>query len=406
MEKSKKKILDQSSIIDILTLRYDHTQPSPLEKLSWSDFVPKNKTSIKTIEKNLDENITKIVGNKQPETIAIALSGGIDSILTLVTLKKKFPESKFESISIKFANSTDETNLAGKVAKHFKINHHIIEIKNYLEELPKAISIIKLPFWDLHWYYVAKKASTLSNFIASGDGGDELFGGYTFRYKKFLSLISEKSKPDEKILAYLECHERDRVPDQEKLFGEKVNFSWSYIHSILLPYFDNPLPPLEQVFLADYNGKLLYNFAPINSRINQYFKISSITPIISKEMISYATHLSSAEKYDFKKDLGKIPLREILSNHQVDSFISPKKLGFSVNTLNLWETYGKRICKEYLLDSRAVRDGWINANWIKKNIDNEDLSIKIVNKFLGLLALEIWYRLFVTKEMKPEQKLN
>ena len=296
MVKSNKTIQDPSSIIDILTLRYDHTQSSPLEKLSWEDFIPKNKTSLETIEENLEENITEIVGMEQPKAIAIALSGGIDSILTLTILKKKFPEAKFEAISIKFSKSTDETNLAGKVARHFNINHHIIEIENYLEELPKAISIIKLPFWDLHWYYVAKKASTLSSFIASGDGGDELFGGYTFRYKKFLSLISEKSKPKEKILAYLDCHERDRVPDQEGLFGEKANFSWSKIYSILLPYFDNPLPLLEQVFLADYNGKLLYNFAPVNSRINQYFEISSITPILSKKMISYATHLSSTEK--------------------------------------------------------------------------------------------------------------
>ena len=68
------------------------------------------------------------------------------------------------------------------------MEHHIVHLKNYLSELPKAISIIKLPFWDLHWYYVVKKAKTLSKTLISGDGGDELFTGYTFRYKKFLSI--------------------------------------------------------------------------------------------------------------------------------------------------------------------------------------------------------------------------
>ena len=82
--------------------------------------------------------------------------------------------------------------------------HHVIYLENYLRELPKAISIIKLPFWDLHWYHVVKKSQSLSKHLASGDGGDELFGGYTFRYKKFLSLINTNSTPLEKTKAY--CH--------------------------------------------------------------------------------------------------------------------------------------------------------------------------------------------------------
>ena len=76
--------------------------------------------------------------------------------------------------------------------------------------------MIKMPFWDLHWYYVVKKSQTLSKLLVSGDGGDELFGGYTFRYKKFLSLTSETSSPLDKVIAYLECHERDRVRAEER----------------------------------------------------------------------------------------------------------------------------------------------------------------------------------------------
>ena len=42
----------------------------------------------------------------------------------------------------------------------------------------------------------------------------------------------------------------------------------------------------------------------------------------------------------------------------------------------------------------------------KKHIDDSDLDVKYVNKFLGLLALEIWYRLFITKEMSSETTLD
>jgi len=63
------------------------------------------------------------------------------------------------------------------------------------------------------------------------------------------------------------------------------------------------------------------------------------------------------------------------------------------------------LCKEFLDSSRVVKDGWINNDWIKKHIDNSDLHVMYVNKFLGILAFEIWYRLFITKEMNSNFKL-
>ena len=146
-------------------------------------------------------------------------------------------------VSIKFANSVDETPTAAKIAERFEAEHNVIQLENYLSELPKAISIIKLPFWDLHWYYVVKKSKTLSKTIISGDGGDELFGGYTFRYKKFLSLTSENSTPLEKVKAYLQCHERDRVSDQENIFNQKcgfhgILFTVVFYHFLIITWLD------------------------------------------------------------------------------------------------------------------------------------------------------------------------
>ena len=41
-----------------------------------------------------------------------------------------------------------------------------------------------------------------------------------------------------------------------------------------------------------------------------------------------------------------------------------------------------------------------------KIMDKENLDIKYVNKFLGLLAFEIWYRIFITKEMREDATLS
>jgi len=404
VEHPNSNVVNPSVAKYILTLRYNPTTKTPLQKLTWKDFVAEQKASLDFIENSITKYIKEKLSNSSKK-ISLALSGGVDSTLILLMIKKILPESEINAISIKFGESTDETKVAEKIAEKFDVNYHFINIENYLVELPKAISIVKQPFWDLHWYYVVKKAKSLSQHLASGDGGDELFGGYTFRYSKFLSLINEKSTPIEKTKAYLQCHERDHVPAQTTLFGKKLSFSWESIYSIIEPYFDNSLSPLQQIFLADFNGKLLYNFAPLNSLINSHFQIKAITPLLSCELISYATHLPPSEKYNSFSNIGKIPLRNILKKENTYEHLGNQKLGFSVNTINLWKSYGKKLSEYYLTDSRVIQDGWINKEWIDKYIESENLDARYVNKFLGILAFEIWYRLFYTKEMREDEKL-
>ena len=404
---NKNSIINPSSIVNILTLRYDpHLKPN-LPIKTWNDF-ESNTESVNTqsIENSITNYIKEKLENFNDQNVSIALSGGVDSTLVLSLLRKINPDIHIKAVSIKFADSVDETANAAKIAETFDTEHHIVNLENYLSELPKAISIIKMPFWDLHWYYVVKKSQTLSKILISGDGGDELFGGYTFRYQKFLSLTSETSTPLEKVIAYLQCHERDRVPDQENLFGQNSNFSWKSIYKTLLPYFDNKLSRLEQVFLADYNGKLLYNFNPINNAVIKNFDMQLLTPILNDYLLSSTCHIKQSEKYDENSNVGKLPLRKILKQNGHDNLVGKQKLGFNVNTISLWKSHGHSLCKDFLIDSRVVKDGWINDDWIHKYIDNYDLDVKYVNKFLGILAFEIWYRLFVTKEINSNTTLD
>ena len=357
------------------------------------------------VEKSIREKISHEIGTNTGK-IGISLSSGIDSTLILALLREEYPSNEIESVSVKFRESTDETDASKKISEKFQTNHHIFEIDNFLEELPKAISIVKQPFWDLHWYYLVKKMKNFTNVFLSGDGGDELFGGYTFRYKKFLKLTNENSTSTEKIIAYLNCHERDWVPDQESIFDRENQFNWNDIYKILEPYFDNTLPRLTQVFLADYNGKLIHNMQPLYKSIHDYFSIRNITPIQNEELIQFSCILRNDQKYDFKSNRGKIILVNLLEKYNLKHLTSIQKQGFSVNTSNLWNCYGKEIFLHYFDKSRLVEDKIINSDWIDKHISKNDLNTRYINKFLGILALEIWYRLLVTKEMNKNEKLQ
>ena len=98
-------------------------------------------------------------------------------------------------------------------------------------------------------------------------------------------------------------------------------------------------------------------------------------------------------------------LRKLLSKYNMEQFVTKEKLGFNVNTINLWYSYGKKLCNKYLSNANIVNDCWINSDWINKYIDKDDLDVRYINKFLGLLSLEIWYRLFITKDISKETKL-
>ena len=89
------------------------------------------------------------------------------------------------------------------------------------QTMPKLISITKKPRWNTYTHIIAQEAKKFSNMYIAGDGADEVFGGYTFRYNKFLNLYKPKSNWKNKIKNYLECHNRDWVPNQKTLFGKK-----------------------------------------------------------------------------------------------------------------------------------------------------------------------------------------
>jgi|TARA_B110000014_G_C20067488_1_gene556408 asparagine synthase (glutamine-hydrolysing) len=351
----------------------------------------------------LVNNLNQTLQNEK--NVCVTLSSGIDSTLMTTILKNNFPEKNIHAISIKFSDSTDETESAKLIADRLDIDHHVTYVENFFENLPEQIGIVNAPFWDLHWFHVAKKAETISSNLISGDGGDELFGGYTFRYEKYLSKITEKNTIDEKIKLYLSCHERDWVPDQADVFGKKIKFSWDEIYDLLRPKFDNKLSLIDQIYLADFNGKLLYNMIPLYEKFHSHYNLKYSAPLLFENVISFSSKLPSSLKYNHSEKIGKILLRKLLQKYKIDDLILKQKQGFSVNTINLWKNYGQKISKYFLENSRIVSDGWVNSDWISKYINKNDLEIRYINKFYGLLAFEIWYRIFVTKEMRNDEKL-
>jgi asparagine synthase (glutamine-hydrolysing) len=371
-------------IRDILTLRY-HPANSPLPKLDWTDFVECQGIS-QVVPSSLEVAITKLITVFNPRCVGMGISGGVDSTTILCLLRKVFPDLEINTYCVTFGEDVKESENAERVAERFSTNHKHVHIDNPFEELERQIAIVDEPRWNLYPYFLFKEASGDCDLLLTGDGGDELFGGYVFRYDYFLH-----SETQPLVKRYLEAHNRDWVPDQEDMFA--FPFDWNDIYKLLEPYFNNPLPLLGKVFLADYNGKLLYDFAHTTQSFSAFFNIRAVAPMLEREVLHVATHIPYNLKYDERSGVGKLVLRQILVENKCYDLVSNSKIGWGMNLIEMWDKYVKHKCEEMLNCPRIVEQGIISRNWLPRGFQKaNEHDIRYICKMLGLLALEIWLK--------------
>jgi asparagine synthase (glutamine-hydrolysing) len=117
--------------------------------------------------------------------VAAFLSGGVDSS-TVVALAQR--HAKMETLCVAFPDpGLNEAPLAAAVASHLGTKHH--EVALHLDPvtlLSQAVACMDEPFADssaLPTFALCRAARELGKVVLSGDGGDEVFGGYTGRYR-------------------------------------------------------------------------------------------------------------------------------------------------------------------------------------------------------------------------------
>ena len=140
--------------------------------------------------------------------LGILLSGGIDSSLVLLYMAKN-SKTPVKSFTIGFKEKPwDESKDAERIAGFFNSEHHtlLFEPENLQDLLPYLLKYFDEPFGSssiLVSYYVSKLARDYVTVALAGDGGDELFGGYTIyhgllfaqKYRNLPGFISARLIP-------------------------------------------------------------------------------------------------------------------------------------------------------------------------------------------------------------------
>ena len=128
--------------------------------------------------------------------MGILLSGGIDSGL-VAALARKEMGSSLVAFTLSFKDSVyDESKLARETSKHLKLKHEVIEIdfEELAENVKPTLEAMDVPIFDsgcLSLYTISKAVSKHNKVALTGDGGDELFRGYSiFKHSLILNLIA------------------------------------------------------------------------------------------------------------------------------------------------------------------------------------------------------------------------
>lgn len=345
--------------------------------------------------------------------IGAFLSGGLDTS-TVVAFMSRFSD-RVRTFTLGFDEPTDELADAKRVAEHFRTEHHdlILEEEDLLKEYPSMVWHAEVPKINLYPYFISKLASRYVKVVLGGMGGDELFGGYIYRYRHIrraeaiqelhldlpLSLFAKaaltlnppvSNRFKRRLAALLHIRNRarfflllhSREPIEEAL-------------SELAPFFSTNQSFLEQAMRAELRTKLVDDLLLVDDAMTMAHSLEERVPLLDKGLVEYAFRIPVGLKV--RGRLGKIVLREAVKDLLPEYVLRKPKWGFSID-VKRWYTKSIRSLSQQLFErSRLAKLGLVDYNRVIKLLHQPPQGLdEHEARYLWLTTLaEIWFRLYI-----------
>ena len=326
---------------------------------------------VEELERRLIEAVCSQTVSDVP--LGTFLSGGIDSSLVVALLHKAGcgPLKTF-TISVPDARY-NEAEVAARVARHFSTDHEALAVSDgdLLDVVPRLSSIYDEPFADssqIPTYLVSKLCRKEITVALSGDGGDELFGGYNrytwgpkiWRWLPRFPVIARKlaaellgRAPEGAINRwgvfsdhYLPRAMRFRLPvnkirklsqilpvrDREELYLRLVtDCSWpaGILAKGLVPEaLDQPISLAEEMMIHDAQGYLPDDIHTKVDRASMAVSLEVRAPFMDHRLYEFAWTLPV--QWKIRGSEGKSILRDVLARHLPREIFDRPKMGFAV----------------------------------------------------------------------------
>jgi asparagine synthase (glutamine-hydrolysing) len=331
--------------------------------------------------------------------LGVFLSGGVDSSAVAALITKKLGV-RLKTFSIGFAGQPDSEHLdAAAIAQHLGTEHHEQVLQGYSLDLGRHIAnVLDEPNGDsscLPTYLVSRHARETVKVAISGDGGDEMFGGYG----RYFVTVDEDARNRSGILnlgwwtpgaAYISNRSlvfRDQ--DIQMLFGEVPKGLANRFAGLRKQLNKDSRPLLNVLRELDANTYLPGAVLAKVDRMSMQHSLEVRTPFLGIEVAKFAADLAADDCYEHGQ--GKLVLKRVASRYLPADWLARPKRGFGLPP-HVWnKEHILPLVRPLLLASDSRIGAWIDRERIKVFLDHQDREFSAYACW-HLFILEIWLR--------------
>jgi asparagine synthase (glutamine-hydrolysing) len=296
--------------------------------------------------------------------VGALLSGGYDSAAIVALMSRH--AKRIATFCAGFADDKkSELAAAGRLAKHFGTEHHeiVLQKRDVLARLAELVVARDAPFSrpaDVALYLLAREASRHVKVALSGDGGDEILGGYR-RHTFLRGLGAPKVKANGLFV----------IPVQDPAQPETGE--------------------LRQILYYEQTGWLADNLLERTDRMSTMAAIELRTPFLDHRVAEYVSTLPDAARVRGLST--KWILRKADERLITDGTLKPRKAGFRIALGELMRGDMRELVADHLRGPGCLTRAYYDPAVLDRMLD-EHLGAKRNHEetLWTLLNLEIWHR--------------
>lgn len=389
-------------------------------------FKPSNIENSKLIKEIQDTLIDSVnVHMRSDVPIGAFLSGGIDSSFIVSIAKEVNPKIKTFSVGFE-TKGYSEIDIAKETAHHLDVENisYLISPEEFMNNLPKIIWHMDDPLADpaaVPLYFLAREARKHVKVALSGEGADELFGGYNiYREPQSLQMFTYIPSPIKALLKVVASHipdgvrgksliERGVTPLNKRYIGNANIFNEKEKKHLLVQYLSNA--ENEKVTDLLYANSFSYDDVTKmqNIDIQTWLKgdillkadkmsmansLEVRVPFLDKKVFSAASKLTSSQK--IKNGQTKFLLREAAKGIVPQHVWNRKKLGFPVPIRHWLKNEMYEWALQLINDSQT--DSLFNKEEIYKLLADHVIEKRDNSRKLwSIFTFMIWHQIYIER---------
>lgn len=351
------------------------------------------------------------------------LSGGLDTS-TIVAFAAKVRDEPIKTFCMGFGEDTDEFRDARIVAERFGTEHQelIVDSALGMKLYPKMLWHMEAPKYNLYPWFVCELVRKHVKVCLSGNGGDEMFGGYFARYQNALEISKIAQNPvapllrsTANLLQSLPSNTKTKnrlralealgdqaeeyvilaggLPDSfsSQLFKAGVNVSLRDYYS---PFFKSK-DFLEGLMNAELRTKLVDDLLSVDDTMSMAHSLELRVPLLDNRIVDLMASVPWRMKYH-PGTFGKTLLRKVVEGILPAEILRKPKWGFSVNVSYWFKGELGELVSQILPESDVVRK-YFSSETVRRIVarpySTNDRRYHVL--LWQLLGFHFWHRIFI-----------